>query len=411
MLKLSWEEKMEKARQALSKVPAYGPDVDINKFLLEQAEEEDGYINLQELPEKTSKRALHAGIITSEEGRSGTFFQKDTRVLCARPRQEGIEVMSTTAALKKYEWLKDMMWTAVAPDADKYTAAVALHRTHGYFIRALPQVKTVYPVQACLYISKRDLVQRVHNVIIAEPGSELHIITGCTTEEDTTSAMHIGISEFFVKEGAKITFTMVHSWGKEVHVRPRTGVIVEKDGVYISNYICLREVSTLQMYPTVHLIGDNAKTSLNSIIYGRGNSRFDAGGKAILKAPGASAEIISRVISDDNSEIIARGNLTAETKGVKGHLECKGLMLSDTSRTYAVPELDAKAADVELSHEAAVGKIAEEQILYLMSRGLSADEATSLLIRGFLNVDIQGLPPELEAETKRLMELEYESGL
>lgn len=411
MLKLSWEEKMERAKKALEKLPAYGPDVDIDRFLLEQAEEEEGSYNLNQLPENTRKRALHAGIIVTEEGRSGTFFQKDTKVLCARPRQEGVEIMSTTAALKKYDWLKDMLWTAVQPDADKYTAVVALHRTHGYFIRALPGVKTVYPVQACLYISRKNLVQRVHNVIIAEPGSELHIITGCTTEDEFTSAMHIGISEFFVKEGAKITFTMVHSWGKEVHVRPRTGVIVEKGGTFINNYICLREVQTLQMYPKVYLIGENSRASLNSIIYGRGNSRFDVGGMAVLKAEGARAEIVSRVISDDNSEIIARGNLTAEVNNVKAHLECKGLMLSSTSRTVAIPELDAKASEVELSHEAAVGKLAEEQILYLMSRGLSKDEATSLLVRGFLNLKIEGLPEELEKETQRLMELEYETGL
>lgn len=411
MLKMSWEEKLERARKALEKSPAYGPDIDINKFLFEAAQEEDGQFSLEKLPEASKKRALHAGIIPSEEGRSGTFFQKDTKVLCARPRQEGLEVMSTTAAMKKYEWLKDYMWSAVMPDADKFTAAVALYRTHGYFIRTLPGVKTVYPVQACLYISKKDLVQRVHNIIIAEPGSELHIITGCTTEEELTSAMHIGISEFFVKEGAKITFTMVHSWGKEVHVRPRTGVVVEKGGTFINNYICLREVETLQMYPRVYLIGENARASLNSIIYGRGSSRFDVGGQIVFKAPGTNGEIVSRVISDGNSEIIARGNLTAEVDNVKGHLECKGLMLSSNSRTYAIPELDAKAANVELSHEAAVGKIAEEQILYLMSRGLSYDEATSLIVRGFLNVDISGLPEELEKETKRLMELEYETGL
>lgn len=411
MLKMSWEEKMERARKALDKVASYGPDIDIDRFLLAQAEEEDGTINLEELEEKTRKRALHAGIVASGEGRSGTFFQKDTKVICARPSQEGLEIMSTTAALKKYEWLKDYMWSAVPSDTDKYTAVTALHRTHGYFIRALPGVKTVYPVQACLYISKRNLVQRVHNVIIAEPGSELHIITGCTTEDEFFSAMHIGISEFFVKKGAKITFTMVHNWGKEVHVRPRTGVVVEDGGTYINNYICLREVHSLQMYPTAYLAGENSRASLNSIVYGRGRSKFDVGGRAVLMAKGARAEIVSRVIADDSSEIIARGNLVAEVDEVKGHLECKGLMLSSKSRIFAVPELDARAANVELSHEAAVGKIAEEQIFYLMSRGLSRDEATSLLVRGFLNLKIEGLPEELEAETKRLMELEYETGM
>lgn len=410
-MSVSYEEKLERARKALNKLAAYGPDVDIDKFLLEQAEEEEAQLDLKKLPESHKKRVLHTGIIPDETGRSGTFFQTDTKVACARPKQEGLEVMSTTAALKKHDWLYDTLWTAVQPDADKYTAAVALYRTHGYFIRTLPGVKTTFPVQACLFISKRNLVQRVHNVIIAEPGSELHIITGCTTAEDVGSAMHIGISEFFVRKGAKITFTMVHTWDKEVHVRPRTGVIVEEGGVFINNYISLREVSSLQSYPTVFLNGEGARAVLNTIIYGRGNSHYDVGGRAVLRAPQTSAEIVSRIITDDNAEIIARGNLVGEVDGVKGHLECKGLMLSDTSRAVAIPELDAKSKDLELSHEAAVGKLEEEQILYLMSRGISAEEATSLLVRGFLNVDLTGLPPELEAETKRLMEMEYESGL
>lgn len=403
----TYEEKLEKARKALDKEPLYGPDVDINQFLLESAAAEEQEVSLTELPEEYRRRALHAGIITSEEGRSGTFFQRDTKVLCAHPRQEGLEVMSTTGALKKYDWLFDYLWTGVSSDSDKYTAAVALHRTHGYFIRTLPGTKTSFPVQACLFISKKDLVQRVHNIIIAEPGSELHIITGCTTSEDIQSAMHIGISEFFVKKGAKITFTMVHSWGKEVHVRPRTAVIIEEGGTFINNYICLKEVSTLQTYPVVFLRGVGARARLNSIIYGLGGSRFDIGARAVFEAPQTRAEIIARVIADDASEVVSRGNLIGSANDVKGHLECHGLILSDYGRIVAIPELDAKQKDLELSHEAAVGKLAEEQILYLMSRGLTTDQATSLLVRGFLNVDIEGLPPALEEETRRLMEMEY----
>lgn len=404
----SYEDRLARARAALEKSPAYGPDVDINQFLLEAAAEEDAHIEPAQLSDQEKRRALHAGIIASEEGRSGTFFQRDTKVLCARPRQEGLEVMSTTGALKKHEWLEELLWTAVAPDADKYTAAVALHRTHGYFIRTLPGVKTTYPVQACLYIGKKDLVQRVHNVIIAEPGSELHIITGCTTSEDITSAMHIGISEFFVRRGATVTFTMVHTWGKEVHVRPRTGVIVEEGGTFINNYICLREVDSLQMYPSAYLRGPGARARMNSILYGVGSSRFDVGGKIVFDAPETSGEIISRVIAADSSEIVSRGLLVGASPRIKGHLECQGLLLSDTARIAAVPELDARLQDIELSHEAAVGRLAEDQILYLMSRGLTAEQATSLLVRGFLNVDIEGLPPDLEAETKRLLEMEYQ---
>ncbi len=128
----------------------------------------------------------------------------------------------------------------------------------------------------------------------------------------------------------------------------------------------------------------------------------------MLQGEGSKAELISRVIARDNANVVARGDIVGETKNVKGHLECRALILSDTARVASVPELTATRTDLELSHEAAVGKIAEEEINYLMARGLSEEEATSVIIRGFLNVDITGLPEALAQETKKMFELSLE---
>jgi len=129
------------------------------------------------------------------------------------------------------------------------------------------------------------------------------------------------------------------------------------------------------------------------------------GSRVILEGKNSSADMISRTIVVDNSKIIARGHLIGANDEVKGHLECRGLILSNNAHIHAVPELEAKKTNLDLSHEAAVGKIAEDQLMYLMSRGLTEDEATSLIIKGFLSVDIKGLPPKLAKAVDKIMEM------
>ena len=275
----------------------------------------------------------------------------------------------------------------------------------GYFVRSLPGTKEVFPVQACMFISDEDIMQTAHNVIIAEENSELHLITGCATGEDVSSAMHVGVSELYVKPGAKITFTMVHNWAEQVEVRPRTGIKVEENGTYLNNYILTSPVNTLQSYPTAYCDGANSRAIFQSIQGGKKDSIIDVGSRAYLNAPGSRGEIISRAVSQDESQIFARGHLAGTVPEVKGHLECHGLVLSDDSMIYAVPELEASSANLEMSHEAAVGKIDEDEINYLTSRGITEEEAASMIVRGFLSMDITGLPDELAAETQKMIDM------
>jgi Fe-S cluster assembly scaffold protein SufB len=156
------------------------------------------------------------------------------------------------------------------------------------------------------------------------------------------------------------------------------------------------------MYPTTHLVGKGAVARFYSLLVGSPGSTMDVGGRIFLKEPDTRAEIIARTISN-GGDIIARGDLVGEVPGVKAHLECRGLILNGGS-IHAVPELRGMMDGVEMSHEAAVGKIAQEEILYLMSRGLTEDEATATIVRGFLSVDIPGLPPQLKAEIDRAVE-------
>ena len=349
---------------------------------------------LSQIDSTDAMQFLDVGVDIDENDRAGTFIQKDKSLIHCKTRQDGVEVMGISQALEKHEWLSDYMWGNISPDTDKFTLQAKEKPHEGYFIHALPGVKTKHPVQSCLYIAKDGFSQNVHNIVIAEQGSELHIITGCATAPHLVTGLHVGISEFYVKKGAKLVFTMIHDWSDKVNVRPRTVTKVEEGGVIISNYISLRPVGSLQMYPTTYLNGKGAVARFNSILVAGKGSLLDVGSKIVLNAPETRAEIISRGISSGGS-IIARGNLIGKVAGIKAHLECKGLILND-GLMQAIPELTGHVPGVEMSHEASVGKIDQQEIEYLMARGLNEEEAISTIVRGFLNVDIEGLPAALK---------------
>ncbi|MEL7562003.1 SufD family Fe-S cluster assembly protein [Dehalogenimonas sp. 4OHTPN] len=401
----------ERARAAAAKKAAAGPDIDLDGFKV-PVRGEKGYLDSPEtISEKDKSRMLESGIMLDDRtGRSGTFVQMDNTPVHFHAAQQGIEVMSISAAWEKYDWLKDYWWKAVAVDADKYTAHVELHGADGYFIRALPGVKTDYPVQACLYLEAGKAVQDVHNIIIAEEGSELHIITGCAVAHRQEMGLHLGVSEFYIKKGAKITFSMIHTWSPETEVRPRTGAIIEEDGLFLSNYVIMKPVHSIQASPIARCVGKNATVRFNSIMVATPGSHMDLGSRAFLNAPGARTEMIARAITA-GGEIVSRGYMEGNAPDIKGHLECRGLILKDNGSIHAIPELKATVPNVDLSHEAAVGKIAEDEVEYLMARGLTRDEATAAIIRGFLKVDIEGLPPMLNAELRKAVEASEKEAL
>jgi Fe-S cluster assembly scaffold protein SufB len=393
------DELTERAEKAREKKAAYGPDIPLESYT-SKAPAHEKVQTLKMLPTNYQNQSLGVGVDASEDERSGSFFQLDTSVVYSKTSAPNVEVLSVTEALDKYDWLKDYWWKAVAVDADKYTAQAALEFSNGYFIRAKAGAKTILPIQACMFLAQESLSQNVHNIIIAEKGSELHIITGCRTADELSHGIHVGVSEFFIKEGATCSFTMIHNWGPEVAVRPRSGSIIERDATFISNYVCLKPVKSLQMYPVFRCVGANATALSYSLLYATEGSHMDVGARVILEAEQCKSDVISRAITN-GGEIISRGNLTALHRDVKGHLECRGLILGDHGRIFAVPELDGAVPDVDMSHEAAVGKIAEEEITYLMTRGLSEDEATSAIVRGFLDIEIKGVPPALQEEMRR----------
>jgi Fe-S cluster assembly scaffold protein SufB len=395
----------EKALKAINKPANFGPDLEIKAFIRNAKALYPCPIS--SLPEEIANQSLKVGVRTDEKSRIGTYFQIDHSVIfqgIQRAFEGKIELMSTTDAIKKYDWLKDYWWKLIPADMDKYTALASLNWDHGYFIRVLEGQKISFPLQACLFISTDGLDQNVHNMVLIEPNAEVQIITGCTVHPNVQKGLHVGITEFFLKKGSKLTFTMIHNWAQNFDARPRTAVLIEDDATFVSNYICMKPVRSLQTYPVAYCKGSNSKARFNSIILGEGDSYIDLGAKIVLQGSGSKGEIITHAIASDNAKIYSRGLLVGEHSDSKAHLECRGLLVSDKAFIHAIPELIGKVSGTELSHEAAIGKIAEEQIRYLMARGFSETEARSLIVRGFMDVNIFGLPEALRDEIKRIID-------
>ena len=386
----------QSVKKALDKKAAFGRDIDFSEYVEDNSQRKID--DLTKVDSETKNVMENIGVIADESGRAGTIMFINNRVShCSVKDQEGLEIMPLSEARKKYDWLKDYYWKAMDPQKDKYTAKAYLEDADGYFIRAKEGCKIKEPVQSCMMIGTKKGAQTLHNIIIAEKGSSLELITGCATGSHINEGLHVGVSEIYVKDDATVVFSMIHNWGTKTMVRPRTNSILGKNARFVNNYVLLEPVGSLQSYPTCFLNGEGSSCKFNTVCLAQKESDIDTGGAAVLNAPGTSAEIMSRSVCS-GGKMIARGRLTGNCTGAKAHLECRSIMLTDDGSTIAIPELEANVADVEMTHEAAVGKIARDQIEYLMSRGLSEDDAVSMIVRGFLVGSINGLPENLRRE-------------
>jgi len=390
----------ERAKKVLERGEA--GEIDLKGY--DYGEPGEDEVKPEELPEKLLRRAEEVGIdLGSVSG--GTYLQIDHNVAYTMVtdylKKQGVLIMSTLEALERLEWVKEYYWKAMPVDTDKFTAMTELNLRHGYFIYVPAGVKIDRPIQACLMMRTKRIAQPVHNIIIVDKGADITLVTGCAAM--VNEGLHIGVSEFYVKEGARVNFIMIHGWAPDFNVRPRTAVIVEREGTFTSYYVNLYPVRNLQMEPRVYLHA-KARGYLTSILLGKGDSTMDVGGRLEFVGRGSRGEIISRSIITDQATVIMRGRLIGRAAEARGHLECRGLLLSPSARSKAIPELEAVTEGAELTHEAAIGRISEEELNYLMARGFTEEEATSLIVRGFLDVGLDKMPRRLQASLRSILD-------
>ncbi len=348
------------------------------------------------------------GFVLDEKQRSGSFVLLDEEEMASN-YTEGVTFYSMGKAVEEIKGVKEKLWTLVDRDKDQWTRKAASQPPRGYFIHVARGVKVEKPLQACFLIATSRMTQTTHNLIILEDGAELYMINGCATASYVNAGLHIGITEIFVGKGAFLSYTMIHDWASQVEVRPRTGVYVQEGGKFVSNYITIKESKLTQTYPEA-IVEKNGAAQFASLVFAPSRSIYDLGARIYLNGEGASGEIISRAISG-GGKVYSKGHLIGNAAGIKAHMSCDGLLLNSEGSIIAIPELEANHPEVEMSHEAAVGKIAEEEIEYLMSRGFSPEQARSLIIKGFLDPKILGLPPALEMEVNKTIEMLGEGSL
>jgi Fe-S cluster assembly scaffold protein SufB len=325
----------------------------------------------------------------------GSFLASNGSIVNSGSLSDDLEIIPISIALEKYKWLEEKLFSLVPKDKDEYVKRVAENNNRlGYFIRVKENKNVSLPIETCYLINNSDYVQTTHNIVICEKNSHLHLISGCTANAHIKKGVHLGVTEYFLDEGSLLTTTMIHSWGDEVEVYPRSSAKIGKNAKFISNYIALSRVKKIQMNPSAY-IAEGGLGEFYSVVYAPKGSVLDLGSEAFLEGEGAVSNIVSRSVSNGGN-ITVRGKITGEVSGAKGSMSCNGLMLEKNAQIHAIPELVANDPYLELSHEASVGMISEETLAYLMASGISEDEARNLVIEGFLDLRVPGLPDYIQ---------------
>lgn len=347
------------------------------------------------------------GVFTEGDERSGTFVMQDFHAVSSMSLVDGLELLPIQTALETYDWLRDRYFFNIVPaDSSEGTAFVASQEVpQGYFVRVRAGAEITLPCQAALYISKDRIAQAVHNIIILEEGSSLTMITGCISHYRVPAGVHVAVSEVYIGKNATLTSNMVHSWGDDVIVRPHSGTVVEDGGRYINNYISLRPGANIVSNPRTWLNGKGATAKYQTIILGSEGSFIETGGDVYLNGEDSRAELNHRGVCTGG--IISQQGLLHGHNRCRAHVDCAGMLLDGSGEGFieSVPGLEAHHPQAQMSHEASIGRISPEQVEYLMARGLEEQDAISMIIRGFLDADIEGLGKELDARIDSIAQM------
>lgn len=347
------------------------------------------------------------GVYLDEDARDGAYVICDHDQAYLRAASQGYELLPIAEALQRYAWLVERYYFHAVPKShnDMVFRCAEQAPVLGFFLHVKQGVHITLPVQAAMYM-KRDAIEQVlHNVVILEADSRLHLITGCLAGHESHVGTHIAVEELYIGKRAELISTMVHTWGDGQKVYPCTGVMVDEDGRYESNYVSLRPANLLVSNPQTWLFGKRASAKYLTVVLASPGSTIETGGTVYMDAQETSAELAHRGVCTGG--LLKQGGLLVGNASCKAHVDCAGMLLAHGDGGYieSIPGLCAKHADARMSHEASIGRIAPQEVAYLMSKGMEEREAVSLLIRGFLGTDIAGLGPILEQQVASIVEV------
>ncbi len=372
----------------------------------------------EDVPQEIKDTFDRLGIPEAERKHlAGVKAQFDSEIvygsLMKELEEEGVIFMGTDEALKKYpELFKQYFGKIIPPHDNKFSALNSAVWSGGSFVYIPKGVKVKRPLQAYFRINAINMGQFERTLIIVDEGAEAHYVEGCTAPVYSADSLHAAVVEVVVKKGARFRYSTIQNWSNDVYNLVTKRARVEEDG--IMEWVDGNLGSKLTMkYPACYLVGDRAHGEVLSIAYAAENQHQDAGAKMIHVAPNTTSKIISKSISLRGGRSSYRGMISVSPSATdsKSRVECDALILDSESRTdtYPVMRIDNPTANIE--HEATVSKVGEEKIYYLMSRGLTEEEAMGMVVSGFIEPIVKELPLEYAVELNRLIELEMEGSV
>jgi len=371
-----------------------------------------------EVPEEIKRTFDKLGIPEAEQKfLAGVSAQYESEVVYHNIKKElaaqGVIFMDTDTALKEYpELFREYFGTVVPPTDNKFAALNSAVWSGGSFIYVPKGVKVDIPLQAYFRINSENMGQFERTLIIADEGSFVHYVEGCTAPIYTTNSLHAAVVEIIVKKNARVRYTTIQNWAPNVYNLVTKRAVAEENATM--EWIDGNIGSKLTMkYPAVILKGRGAKGHVMSIAVAGKGQHQDAGAKMIHLAPETTSTIVSKSISKQGGKVTYRGltSFGRDAAGSKANIQCDTLIMDKESTSDTIPYNEVRNDNIILEHEATVSKVSEEQLFYLMSRGLSEAEATQMIIMGFIEPFTKELPMEYAVEMNRLIKFEMEGSI
>ncbi|MER3601838.1 MAG: Fe-S cluster assembly protein SufB [Nitrososphaerota archaeon] len=367
----------------------------------------------EEVPEYIKKTFERLGIPEAERKfLAGVGAQYESEVVYHRIREDlekkGVIFCDTDTAVQKYpDIVRKYFGTVIPPEDNKFAALNTAVWSGGSFVYVPRGVHVELPLQAYFRINASNIGQFERTLIIAEPYSKVHYLEGCTAPVYSTQSLHSAVVEIIAMEGAHVRYTTLQNWSKDVYNLVTKRAIAHRNAFV--EWVDANVGSRVTMkYPSVYMVGPGARAEILSVAFAGKDQHQDAGAKAVHLAPNTTSRITSKSVSKDGGRTTYRGlvHVARGATNVKAGVRCDALLLDERSRTDTYPYMEIYESDATVTHEATVGKVGEDQLFYLMSRGLTESEALNLVVMGFLEPFTKTLPMEYAVEFNRLIELE-----
>ena len=402
-------------------MPHWGGDLtklDFSKIVYYRKPSEREEKSWDDVPDQIKKTFERLGIPEAERKfLSGVGAQYDSEVVYHSVREDlqklGVVFMGTDQGMKEYpEIFKKYFGTVVPAEDNKFAALNSAVWSGGSFVYVPKGVEVPLPLQAYFRINGQNTRQFERTLIVVDEGASLHYIEGCTAPNWATDSLHVAVVEVIALPGAKVRYTTIQNWSNDVYnlvtkrAHAHAGATVE--------WIDANTGAQLTMkYPGIYLLGEKAHAEIVSVAVASKGQHQDTGAKAVHLAPNTTSRIVGKSVCKDGGVATYRGTVKVApgATGVTTSVRCDALILDEGSRSETYPYIDIQEDDTSMSHEATVGRVSDDQIFYLMSRGMTENEATNLIVQGFLEVFTKELPMEYALEFNRLIRLEMEGAL